>query len=297
MAAHPEPLFLSLGPGPLGQRFALHHAPCNGPAQGLVVYVHPFAEEMNKARRMAALQARAFAARGFAVLQIDLLGCGDSGGDFGDATWEQWLDDVVHACRWLQQRHAPRTGQDAPSLWIWGLRLGCLLATEALARLDASAHLLLIQPPLSGKTVLQQFLRLGLAGSLVDAGGKNAMAKLRAALARDEPIELAGYVMNAALAAGMEAATLAPCAALPSRRSVVWLELRPQVDAEWSPMSLQAQQRWRDAGYAVEPELVSGPAFWQTTEIEEAPDLVAAACRLLTGTTRAPATALDRVVT
>jgi len=33
---------------------------------------------MNKSRRMAALQARVFAAMGFGVLQIDLFGCGDS---------------------------------------------------------------------------------------------------------------------------------------------------------------------------------------------------------------------------
>ncbi len=40
----------------------------------LVVHVHAFAEEMNKSRRMAAMQSRALAAAGFAVLQIDLLG-------------------------------------------------------------------------------------------------------------------------------------------------------------------------------------------------------------------------------
>ena len=67
-----------------------------------MVYIHPFAEEMNKARRMAALQSRALAAAGFDVLQIDLLGCGDSSGDFGDATWNDWVNDVVHGCRWLR---------------------------------------------------------------------------------------------------------------------------------------------------------------------------------------------------
>jgi len=42
---------------------------------------------MNKSRRMVALQARALAGRGFAVLQMDALGCGDSAGDMQDATW------------------------------------------------------------------------------------------------------------------------------------------------------------------------------------------------------------------
>jgi hypothetical protein len=44
MAPHPEPFFLNVEAGRLGQRFMLYHAPHAGPASGLVVYVHPFAE-------------------------------------------------------------------------------------------------------------------------------------------------------------------------------------------------------------------------------------------------------------
>jgi len=81
---------------PAGQRFALLYTPEPATKQrGAVVYVHPFGEELNKSRRMAALQARAMASAGYSVLQIDLLGCGDSTGDFGDATWEAWLADCA----------------------------------------------------------------------------------------------------------------------------------------------------------------------------------------------------------
>ena len=76
----PFPFFFDADPG---TRFSLYHAPNpQVPARGAILYVHPFAEEMNNSRRMAALQARAFSALGFAVLQIDLFGCGDSCGDF-----------------------------------------------------------------------------------------------------------------------------------------------------------------------------------------------------------------------
>jgi alpha-beta hydrolase superfamily lysophospholipase len=62
-------------PAASGQRFCLFHQPDSlTAARGAVVYVHPFAEEMNKSRRMAALQAKALAAAGYAVLQIDLHG-------------------------------------------------------------------------------------------------------------------------------------------------------------------------------------------------------------------------------
>ena len=129
MAVFPDPLFLQVEPGPCGRRFALHHRPA-GPPRGLVVYVHPFAEEMNKSRRMAALQSRALAEAGFAVLQVDLMGCGDSDGELLDASWAQWVGDVVFACGWLRQQY-PHSGTDTVPLWLWGLRAGALLAADA----------------------------------------------------------------------------------------------------------------------------------------------------------------------
>ena len=95
MPAQPEAFFLSVDGGRLGQRFCLFHPAQGGVPKGCVLNIHPFAEEMNKSRRMAALQARALAKAGYAVLQIDLFGCGDSSGDFGDASWQDWVGDVV----------------------------------------------------------------------------------------------------------------------------------------------------------------------------------------------------------
>ena len=270
MAPHPEPLFIDVAAGPLGQRFALHHAPRDGSPLGLVVYVHPFAEEMNKSRRMAALQSRALAAAGFAVLQMDLLGCGDSGGDFGDATWQAWIDDVGFACRWLRQRHTPQAGAGEPPLWLWGLRVGCLLATDAATRLDAGCNLLLWQPTVTGNGALQQFLRLKLAGEMLGGQAKGAMAALRQRLAGGEAAEIAGYLLHPALAAGLEQATLRP----PVQGQVHWLEVATSRPPTLTPASVRAIEHWRQAGCAVHAQAVTGPAFWQTAEIEEAPELL-----------------------
>ena len=115
--APPMDAFFQPAPGG-GQRLYLHHTPRAGQTPlGAVLYIHPWAEEMNKSRRMAALGSRALAAQGWAVLQVDLLGCGDSSGDFGDATWEAWLDDVTQAAQWLRARHpgAPQPYYFAPA--------------------------------------------------------------------------------------------------------------------------------------------------------------------------------------
>jgi exosortase A-associated hydrolase 2 len=248
-----------------GQRLVLHHRPLGGDTRGIVVYAHPFAEEMNKSRRMAALQSRALAAAGYAVLQIDLLGCGDSSGDFGDATWDDWIDDVVEAARWMRERH-----HDAP-LTLWGLRAGCLVATAAAQRIAVPVDFLFWQPALAGRAVLQQFLRLRLAAEMQGGGAQGLMESLRAQLVAGQVVEVAGYRVGPSLAAGLEAAALTPATAT---AHVAWLELSTRESATLLPASVTAAERWRQAGHRVATRVVLGTAFWQTTEIEESAGLI-----------------------
>jgi len=84
--ADPPSGFLSAGRHGAGRAALVPRHAAQGAALGSVLYGHPFAEEMNKSRRMAGLQARALARAGYDVLQIDLRGCGGSSGDFGDAS-------------------------------------------------------------------------------------------------------------------------------------------------------------------------------------------------------------------
>lgn len=276
-AARTEAFFLPVGDG---QRFALYYPPRAGQqARGQVLYIHPFAEEMNKARRMAALQARALAAEGFAVLQLDLHGCGDSSGDFGDAHWDGWIDDVLRGAQWLNTRHG-----DAP-LWLWGLRAGCLLATAAAPRLAAPVHFLFWAPTPAGKPLLQQFLRLKAAADLAGGNAKAILDDLRAQLAQGKPVEIAGYTLSAALCSGLEQAVLQPVA---GARRLAWLELSTREDATLPPAAVRAQEGWQQAGVPVQSQLVTGPSFWQTTEIEDAPALLAATTRALTGAALTP---------
>jgi exosortase A-associated hydrolase 2 len=261
-----EAFFLPAGEPASGERFCLFH-PARGDVQrGCVVYVHPFAEEMNKSRRMAALQARALADAGFAVLQIDLHGCGDSTGDFSDASWDAWVCDVVLAARWVRER-------SGLPLWLWGLRGGALLAAEAARRLDGPCNFLFWQPALTGRPLLQQFIRLKAAASMVDGGAKAALDEVRRGLAQGRVVHIAGYGLAPALARGLESAELS-AGKHPSR--VAWFELSTRTDATPNPASASCIARWQAAGFEVHSDVVHGPAFWQTTEIEESPALISA---------------------
>lgn len=266
MIPHADVFFLPAAHGE--QRLCLFHAPAGEP-RSRVIYLHPFAEEMNKSRRMAALACRALAEAGHAVLQIDLRGCGDSSADFGDASWADWQADVRLALDWLDAR-VP----GAP-LWLWSLRAGALLATADWGR---PVNHLFWQPMASGKLALQQFLRLKLAAEMSGGGSKGLMEALKAELAAGRPVKIAGYRLGSSLAAGLESSKLAPTGA-PAR--VEWLELSTREDATLTPVSEQAIKAWQEAGWQVRARLVQGPGFWATSEIELAPALIAATVEAL----------------
>jgi exosortase A-associated hydrolase 2 len=222
---------------------------------------------MNKVRRMAALQSRALAAAGYDVLQIDLLGCGDSSGDFCDASWQGWQEDIMTGCRWLRERSM------AP-LILWGLRAGCLLAAEAAAELPEAANFVFWQPVVSGKQYWQQSMRLKMAGEIASGQAKAVGEQLRQQLADGRAVEIAGYGISPALALGLEQADLKPPAGRAGR--VLWLETSLRDEATLTPVAQKRIEQWQAAGYRVDARVAHGPAFWQTTEIEDAPQLIAA---------------------
>lgn len=262
-----DPFFLQRD---TGERLCLHYWLGDDRLRpgAALVFVHACGEEMNKSRRMVALQAQALAQAGCAVLTIDLLGCGDSSGLLQDASWSAWLADIEAACDWMAQRHP-----GAP-LCLWGHRAGALLASQAAARRAAPPHLLLWQPLTSGKPQVQQLLRMKAAAGLsagIQAG--DAMAGLRQALAQGTQVEIGGYTWPAALMQALESASLGAPAA-PAR--VAWLEVSNRPEPELAPGSAKLLEAWRASGIAVDARALRGPAFWQTSEIELAPDLLAA---------------------
>lgn len=256
----PSAFFLAVDPG---KRFCIHHAPANPHEPvGSVVYVHPFGEEMNKARRMAALQSRRLSAEGFSVLQIDLHGCGDSSGDFADARWQSWASDVKAAVHWLRGRG------DAP-VTLWGLRLGALLAVD-IARDPAMEidRLLLWQPVVNGAQFLSQFLRLRLAGEMLASGAATtAIHELQSALARGDSLEIAGYELHPELASAIE--HLNPAAMVPAVKHVNWIDVAADAALPMRPASCRVLDAWRNRGVATSAVSVVGEPFWSTIEIAE----------------------------
>lgn len=256
-----------------GRVFAIFHPPQGQPRGKAILYLPPFAEEMNRARRVAALQARAFAALGYGVLLLDPFGTGDSAGEFRDARWELWLDDVSAAADWLT-----RQGLAPPALW--GLRLGALLAAAATSRQPGRfERMLLWQPVTDGKSMLTQFLRIRVASSLQNDGARETTEGLRAEFAAGRSVPVAGYELSAPLAAAIEALRIADHPPASGLR-IDWLEVGPGEGDEVSPAAQRIAADWRGKGAAIDPLKVTDDTFWSLQETTLAPRLVAASSRL-----------------
>jgi exosortase A-associated hydrolase 2 len=235
-----------------------------------MVFVAPFAEEMNRSRRMAALQAAAMARAGIGVLIIDLYGCGDSAGELADAQWSLWHDDIGLALDWLRARLQAPVG-------LLGLRLGALLALDvARTRTDDVSALLFCNPVLDGQAYMTQFLRLRLAAGLLgpqEPGAPTTVQEMRVLLQEGELLEVAGYELSGALLAAIDG--LHAKVHLPVGVTVHWLEVVRDASAPLSPAADRVAQAW-----SLRPHLVEGPAFWSTPELSTCPALIELATTL-----------------
>lgn len=236
---------------------------------GNVLCVPPFNEEMNRCRSMVTLQAQAFAAVGIGTLIVDLHGTGDSAGQYGDARWTIWQSDIRTGIEWLDR-------QPGGCRALWGIRLGALLAVEALRRqADRKLSLILWQPVIDGKQYFTQFLRMRIAAQMDRPNlPKDTTASMRTQLANGQSIEIAGYEIHPELAHALDNARLADIPP-PAQAPTLWLEQASAQATDASPGNQRVIEAWSQAGSSISVRLYEGPPFWQLHERAVAPQAIA----------------------
>lgn len=258
LAFHPTPPPMGFYlPGQAGNLFAMYYRADESVEEaGDVLYVQPFAGEMAASRNVIAAISRDLARRGFGVLTVDLFGCGDSGGEFREARWEIWREDLAAAIRWLQEQ-----GRDRLSLW--GLRLGALLAMDLAAHSGESyERIVLWQPVLSGQAMLTQFLHM----NLDEMGNGTAGAQLtdpeyRKSLSAGQTIEVAGYELSSELIHAIDKQSLAPLGK-PASGPIHWMEMGQKAEPSLRPESVRIIEAWRQRGIQVSSHTLNGLPFW-----------------------------------
>lgn len=265
--------------GPKGPIFVLLREPPDA-SRGCVIVVPPFAEEMNKCRRMVTEVAVGLANSGISTIVPDLYGTGDSAGDFEDADWGTWVGDLGAVTRWADANALAPTG-------CLAIRLGAALALAAsrAGQLPAVSRTALWQPVFDGGRYLQQFLRLRTVVAMME-DRRETLADLKAQLAGGSAVEVAGYSLSSRLAAELE--RLGPPEPWPDVWGrVTWIEV---VRVEGAALPEPAQELLataRGGGAQVESSTVVGEPYWSATEIVVNAEVVSRTIRHLQAAERA----------
>lgn len=267
MEKHAEKLVASFVSGTKDCLFCL----CAEPAKSIdhrIILVPPFAEEMNCCRHFFAQIRQRLCSKGFTVIQPDMFGTGDSVGQFGDATWQIWKEDLKHC--FLSDVHS-----ESLKTSVLAIRSGCLLIQDCLLSCDTSVqttcieNLIYIQPERIGRNVIDKLLRLQIASDRLAGKDSKTRKMLWEQFEKGGSLSIAGYEIGAELATQMRDVSINSDSHTFAGNHV-WLELADGADESVIP----------DQWYV---HLAPSKPFWQVHDIEPDEELIDFVVSLING--------------
>ena len=240
-----------------------------------IVFLPPFAEEMNRCRLLVSAQARQFAREGYSCSILDFYGTGESQGDLSNASlpiWRQNIDNLLQ--KLLQQSQCP--------VYLWGCRLGALLALDYMSvRPGACSKLLLWQPVSSGGTFVTQLLRQRSAAMMQKGEKSESTAEMKQQLAQGKSIEVAGYSLGGELLSGIDQLEVASMLrsmsqsdALNNKPDVYWFEHTDEDNSVPGAKTTRIIGELQAAGVNVELTTFVGDPVWQLNKRSSCDDLL-----------------------
>lgn len=240
------------------------------PARANILYLPPFAEEMNRCRSVVAEQARRFTRCGFNCTLLDFFGTGESPGEFEEANLDIWRRNIAEAVEDIQKEHTL-------PLVLWGFRLGGLIALDFLQQTpQLSAHVLLWQPVTNGRTYLTQVLRQRTASLLERGLPGETTDQIRQRLTAGEKVEVAGYMLAGELCTQLDSLAIDKLQPeMLDQRDIVWLEHTSSPESALGARSQRAVDHLVSSGARTIVHQFTGPQLWQLHERDQCPDLIA----------------------
>ncbi len=274
-----------------GHRFGLWVTPNARPTIGVILAIQTAGEENNLARRFTVQAASRFSDLGFATLLFDPFGVGDSAGKTSEARLQDWRSDLMRVS------HQMRVRYDVP-FYIWGTRLGTLMATDLLiSQSDNTAGLLLWAPLAHGRTWVDQLKRASTSGTeaahaqlsdsiptspLGDAiqtdsallSGPQSLVSPENSEEEDARCSFAGTIFQRSMLTELQNLSLAPLkqqSGFGATAKVALVTLEPTNTYKFAdeqtrvPPALQAiTATWRRSGYQVYSSAIFGEHFWNS---------------------------------
>ena len=175
------------------QIFLVHYSPVEAAATNrAVILIPPFAEEMNRSKRMYVLCARLLANHGFDAICFDYSGTGDSQGNWGDYSYSDWLTNLQDVYKYVYK--------DIPNISVIALRFGALLAVDSIAKGDIEINQCVLWDPVdNGEALTRQLIRTKIATAMASQSKKITTQQVRDEIDQLGYLEVGGYHVPASL--------------------------------------------------------------------------------------------------
>jgi exosortase A-associated hydrolase 2 len=260
--------------GEEGERFFTLQFLSEDTPKAHIVFIPPFAEEMNRCRSLVATQARSFARAGYSCTLIDFYGTGDSQGRLCEASLAIWKRNIQLAVNSLQHDYP------AP-LILWGLRLGGLIALDYAAGSEFKPQEIILWHPVNSAALyVNQVLRQRVASLMVKNLPPETTKEIRQRLAQGENVEVAGYTLSEMLVRDIEGIEFTNMSQL-SAGTIFWLEHVSEAGKDIGLASRKVVDQLTQQSNRVEVQTFCDPPIWQLYDRDFAPQLLAATDGLL----------------
>ena len=250
--------------------FLAHYIPDSGKAASnrkAVVFVPPFAEELNRSKRMFVLCARQLASAGLDAVCFDYAGTGDSYGNWGEFELSDWQANLTAVCDYLYN-----SGINDVSLVA--LRFGALVAAETISTGNVSiAKCVLWDPVENGEGFIRQLIRLKIAAAMAEEAKKISTKDVQAAIDQQGFVEIAGYSLSAPLIDSIKKLKLRDTIeAVVENSSLYWVTLTGKNQA--SKSSFRPASLPEGLEKQVSIQQINDVRFWMQQEVTVAPTLL-----------------------
>ena len=245
--------------------FGMAHLPDE--AKAGIVFCHPFTEERKSAYRAMVEAARAFCEAGLAVLRFDYRGCGDSEGEFRDATVSTRQADIDRAMGLLAEMSG------AERIGLLGLRFGSLLAASVAEKRGDVPFLVLWEPVADGKSYFMADLRKKLIKEMMTAG-KGSVKREEIIESLKDPatvIDFDGYLVSGKMYGELEELDLHQQLGHHKGSTLI---VQISFNEKISKPNAALEEAYRNAGVDVQLIPVIEEPVWNRIDLVDCPSLI-----------------------
>jgi len=229
------------------------HIPAGRTREPGVVLCNAFGDERKSSCLAMTRVARALAEGGWPAVRFDYRGCGESPGEFVDATLSSRLQDVRAAVELIQNRAGVQ------SVCLLGLRLGGTIAARVAADLHSCSTLALIEPVRDGCAYFDGLLRRRLVRRMLTTGHGAVEGGDTAEL-----VDLDGYAMRPDTLEQMRSLAIRPGGVTFSGRVLL---VQVSHSGKLTRDTTAVREAFEAAGASVEVRALVLPPFWSRIDV------------------------------